>query len=225
HPGRSVAQIREEDALRRQLRSRMDSVTSATRAGVWGELRSGGAASPPTLPFWVRYSLRGWRGPKRALELVHLVLRASLILAGVAAFCAFVAFARSTGNDLALGLAIGSVSIAPLLVGSGVLWLHPRHLTPRGGWLVLRGALAHGARAFATSAALVGLVLALLPGASGRWLPFSIWEVLAAALPWAIGLAIALALLAVITVAAYVLAGWIFGVLACAIGLALAVAG
>ena len=214
HPGRSVKQILEEDTSQRGLRDELRGRTWATRAEAWGRLRPPkGAPKPPRLPFLVRYSLNGGRGPKRGLALLRLALRSSLLLVGVAAFCGFVAFAAWTGNGPALGAAVGTASIAPLLVGSCFLWLRPRHLTRRGSWLVARGALREAARAFAYSAALVGLAVALLPDVSARWLPFPVWEFLGAAARWAIGLGVWLAALVAITVVMGVLTGWISGFL------------
>jgi len=226
HPGRSVQQIREENALRPALRAKLARVRKWKRLDIWGELRSGAPATkPPRLPFLVRYSLNGWRGPRRALELVRVFAWIALLLVGIAAFCGFAISAWRDGDHFALASALIAASIVPLLLCIAVFRLRPRHLKPMGAWLALREVASQGASAFVYSAVVVGFVAALLPGASEQWLKFSVWEFLAAAAPWAIGLVISLVLIVVSIAIAYVLAGWVLVLVAVAFSLWVMVAG
>jgi hypothetical protein len=218
HPGRSVKQIRKEEEDRDELRGTLNGAPPPTRHELWKELRDQEIGEkPPKLPFLVRYSLRGRRGPKRVAELARIIVRASAMLAGVAAFCAFAVLVSGARGYLAL-----AVCGPALLAFLCVLRLRPRHLALEGSALARREALWQGARVFVYFAVLVGAFVALFPPVSEQWLPFSVWAALDAAVPWAVGLVLTWALLVAITTAAHLLLGGIAGLLAGAIGLALA---
>jgi MFS family permease len=191
---------------------------------MWSELRPHAPVTKaPRLPFLVRYSLNGRRGPKRVLELVRVFSWAVLLLAGIAAFCAFASFAWTKGDLVALASVAIAVSIVPLLLCVVVFRLRPRHLRPRGSWLVMREVASQGALAFVYSAVVVGIVSALLSASSAQWLHFQVWKALAMVAAWAIGLAVSLVLMALSTAIAYVLAGWILGLVVAAFSLAITV--